>query len=193
MTTGRPILVVTTSVVSALFTWFFCGLCGHWDHLGAEFYDVRFVEVLQLAVSGVVAVFVATFVAQRVGANSKRRDLADELLRRIETAAESIIEDIGEYVEAPVPERFRRVKNEFKRMAMLIGAYDKLCADQKVTNGEDNLESLKQSYYEYKRAGTDSPFGEPSPVFHQGQMIPIEDAHYQLLAHVVICRKALYT
>lgn len=144
-----------------------------WCSLEGDFFKLKFIELIQLLFTIMLAVTVSYFISGKVNRDIKQREIINEIVTRVQGDLTNILEEGYTYIENPDKERERKIKMMVKNIGMLLN----LIEWKKLFDGEEieNKKPIYQDFVRFKRALTDTPFGREKEKYSKEQISMIQE------------------
>lgn len=130
----------------------------HWS-VPNEFWDFKFIQVLDILVTITIAVFVTSIISKKLNYNLKQKELLAACISEYENTLRETYDSFSDYARHPTRDAAQKVirlhKSASNSLSLMISVLTSI--------GETkNISSHENSYLKYKASMTDSPFGTES-------------------------------
>lgn len=165
----------------------------HWCTVGADFYKVRLIEMVQLAATVFIAVYITYMVASNIQNDQKRRDVLSDLIKKFNECLNELMDISYDYISNPDRKKERKIKGNYKQLNILLGVARKgkhfLPKDQEAIVCLDNIINL---FGKLKQSVTDTPFGQEKPIYGEDKIMSIQSVYASILGKIYEYRICIY-
>jgi hypothetical protein len=154
-------------------------------------FEVRLIEVIQVEVTILLALFVSYFLNTVASFSVKRREIFNSLLADFQNELRLILEYSYDYIKNPHKEKEGEIKRKFKQASISISSLYSIAREHKDIIHLNN--DFKKNYLQLKRLVTDSPFGESNPKYTEDSILKIQTTYGALLKILHTYRIRLFT
>jgi hypothetical protein len=126
-------------------------------YICTSFYEIRLYEIINTITVIIIAVFVTYFVNRKTNYEIKKKEILVNLLNDIKGTVSEIQRLNSEYISAPNVKLYSGIMLRFKELAMKIGSMENVSIKGFVYS------NLVDAFFRYKKATTDTPFGQKKP------------------------------
>jgi hypothetical protein len=156
----------------------FISVYANWIKVKDEFYAITLVDLLDFFATAAFGVFLGTLLAYRVGRTQRRTELVCAMWDRLQQLIDTSFQASEHYMRDSSDENRRRVLRLFKESSSYLNAIGE-CSEE--SNAEYSIDTAHFSLLLFKRAATDSPFGESAPVFESRHYSNLHDRYCSLV------------
>lgn len=167
--------------------------CFSYFHPSGNYYDIRFIEWLQLASVYIVATLIVYGVNTRLHNNVKKRELLVGFIDKFHCKIVDIYSLCSEYVLKPEKETYQKIVLSFTPASndlylLLEVKKDERCRDILKINGE-----ITQDFYAFKSLVTDPQYVQKKPIYDETRMILIREKYEKLNLKIFNYKLSIYT
>lgn len=134
-----------------------------WCNIQPNFFNVRIIEIGQLILPILIAVFVSYLISRGITYDLKYREIILEILSKLQTNLSEVLEVGYDYMRKPNSDKQKKILRQLKNISMMVGLLKELKRQKRNIQIYDS--TLSSAFLGFKIALTDSPFGETSPVY----------------------------
>jgi MFS family permease len=162
-----------------------------WNLVADSFYSVRLIEIVQIAATLLIAIFITYFIQSKLSHNIKKREIISELFSMFERNTTEL-HDMACLFLQETDEKYKyRITANFKKLGILLSII------KKTKKPKDDIlidsKSLLKAYFGFKEAITDKPFSKFSETDRDKLGAAVSSAYQDLLLKVYKCRFDLYS
>ena len=165
------LLFLPTLLAMVLVIW------GNWEALKPSFVKITFVDVLDLYTSLALALFLATLVTRRLHDETRRREILLQMFERMQQLSEQCLDGSMTYIGDRSISSQKRVTRLFRESGSFLSAI-KQCAEDH--HGLFYSGELHAAFVRFKKAATDTPFGQVGHASSEEEELAIQDAYSEL-------------
>lgn len=164
----------------------------NWGIAGSSFLEVKLIQILELLLTILIAVFVVYFINSLVNRDLKKRDILFDLINAFQDRIAEIFTLGNNYIKQPDLEKERTIKSSFKAARILLSVIKDIKKDELV---EKILEDdrLVNHFLEFKISLTDSPFGEKQPAYSESDLKEFQHRYEILSGDLYRCKLKIYS
>jgi len=165
----------------------------NWCTVGADFYRVRLIEVIQLFATGLIAIYIAYMVGSNIQNDQKRKEVLIDLIKKYNDDLNELMDISYDYISSPAREKEGKIKISFKHANMLLGvAIKSKFLVPRNKEASDCLCSIVNLFLKLKRYVTDTPFGQNTPKYDDLQITYIQTTYNSILGKIYEYRMHIY-
>jgi len=165
----------------------------HWCAVSADFHKVRLIEIVQLAATVFIAVYITHMISSNVQNDQKRREVLSDLIKEYHEGLNELMEINYDYISSPDRQKERIIKRKYKQLNIFLGVASKskylLPKNQEAIAC---LDSIIKLFSKLKVSVTDTPFGQEKPVYGEDILTFIQTTYTSLLGKIYEYRMHIY-
>ena len=190
MKNRRNIFFVTLLLLIALVVGLLIGsIIPQWTNVESSFYKVRIIEIGQLILPILVAILVSYVISGRITFDMKSREIIIEILSRLQEHLSDVL-DIGyEYVKSPNAEKEKKILKLLKDISSLLGLIKEVGISKNIQISDL---MLHYEFWKFKKALTDTPFKNKSPVYEPSRLDIIQSEYDLLTKKIYECKLRIF-
>lgn len=182
-----PIIVgVSCFLVGAIIS----GSMIYWSVVTESFYKMRLIEVAQLAVTIVAAIFITYYVQARIKNKMKKKEVFIDYLTQLQNHLQTANAAIMDYVHSPKQEKEKKVLHAFKDLSAFLGIISEI---KRSFNGSFDEKELVIKLFKFKEAATDLPFKGKAPKYDDETVLRIQSAYNEFIKELYIIKLKIYS
>lgn len=184
-------LIILTCLISLPIGLLFGIIISNWGWLGQSFFQVRFVEILHLVVTFMIALFITYLVNTKLNYDIKKKEMLIDLLAKFQSNLTELLELGYDYINTPDKNKQGKIVSGFKKLSLSLG----LILDINKSSGyfKKDEDPFSQGFLKFKESLTDTPFGQKTPKFSEDKIKQIEESYSSLLKRLYECKLKLYS
>ena len=157
-----------------------------------EFWDVKYIEVLQLGVGILIAVFVTYTLSNKINNNLKRREVVAGCVAGYERSLHQVYDLFCEYAARPSTELADRIIRIHRYASNNLNVMLDVLKSNNFPADGVNRELHENHYFKFKAAMTDSPFGRGTEKPNETRLSEIDTTFCAASKALIACKLAIY-
>jgi len=149
-------------------------------------------QILQLLLTILIAVFIVYFINSLVNRDLKKRDIIFDLINTFQNGITEIFTLGNSYIIQPDLEKERRIKSSFKAASILLSVIKDIKRDELMEKIFED-DRLVNHFFKFKIFLTDSPFGEKEPAYSESDVNDFQHKYGILLSYLYRCKLKIYS
>lgn len=137
----------------------------NWPTTSTTFFEIRLVQIIQLVLTVLLAVFIAYIVQSSVRKDLRRLEMISEVINTFQNMINEIFNLGDSYIRKPNREKQREILGALKKAGNKLSVIKDMkehTAGRKFIKYEGHL---TKDFWAFKRALTESPFGAKHPKY----------------------------
>ena len=156
-----------------------------------DFFKVRLVEIVQIVVTFLIAVYITYRINSIVNLDIKKREVVGDLLKDFQKDLTTTLQRVYSYINKPNETDKIFISQGFKQLSIMLYVLYEIKKDKK--NKLDIDVSLKQYLWTFKKHATGHTFGGSSVNYSDENKMKIESSYSVLQRDISLCRVKLYS
>jgi hypothetical protein len=162
------------------------------NEVGKSFFQFKLTDVLQIATTLIVGVFVSYFLSKRTSHEFRRREIYSQLLDRIQRAVESMYAAGGKYIDTPDPTLQKKVVASLKSVGIVLTILRSMRTTCDFADLQKTESAIVSRFIKTKAALTDSPFGQAGASYTVSKRNAFHQEYQLLLNEIYKCKIQIF-
>jgi hypothetical protein len=182
-------IILVVGLIFAFFVGLFSSSCIiQWWVIKPGFFSVRLIEILQLVIGVVIAIFVAYYLSTRTHNEQRQKQIKADFLDGVSNLAREIYSDALEYMDNPCLSKSRALLLRFDELVVRLSFFD----DKKELGDGINKDKIKLAFFEFKESVTGGQFYGKKAVFTSENKRLCVNKHTSFSTELLIAKFGLY-
>ena len=163
-------------------------IVSYWDSIKITC-NIRLADIIHITVIILIAIFVSYVVSTKINYNVKRKEILSDIISDLQSKLGDIIKTAYDYMHEANKTKEIEINRLFKQSSNLLGTLHHI----KKSNSELIIDkSLHAAFLAFKKALTDTPFGQKKPKYSEEIINQIHSKYVLISSKLNECKLHLY-